>query len=183
MGDKVPVKVSAASMRQMFHPCTTHFIRDVCQARCCRSTTDPTGIAVTVTPLEAPRIRTLGATVGDDLRIEPVDRRCPFQDPDTHLCRIHDDGEPFGCIASPFTLNAKNTLIVRNRYRFLPCYKAPGSMWAYVAHGRALDAIFGERQAAWIVWRLDGGSGDLKTFVRAEVAEWLHAKNVGSRSP
>lgn len=118
------VKVNIAAMRQMFHPCDPDFIRDVCQARCCRSTTDPTGTAIVVTPSEAVRLRRRGVTVDDDTgRVAPVDRRCPFQRHDDHLCALHDtDDKPAGCTISPFTINTNGTLIVRNRYRRLPCF-------------------------------------------------------------
>lgn len=179
----IPVKVSSASMRQLFRPCDPVFIADVCHASCCRSTTDPTGIAVTVTDTaEADRIEREGATVDRvTLRIEPVRRRCPFQDPTTHLCDLHDGRQPFGCIASPFTLSKRDTLIVRNRYRMLKCYRAEGAIPAYLAHPLALATILGGEQATALREHLDGGGGDTLVEVRDEVVAWLHGKNERSK--
>lgn len=179
----IRVIVSAANMRQMFRPCDPTFIADVCRAACCRSTTDPTGIAVTVTgPAEAERVSAQGAAVDlDTLRIQPVRRRCPFQDPATHLCGIHDGRQPFGCVASPFTLSPKNRLIVRNRYRMLKCYRAEGALPAYLAHPASLTAILGASQAAALTAHLDSGGGDWDAEVPDEIVGWLHSKNQHSK--
>jgi hypothetical protein len=143
------IKVNIAAMQQRFHACTPEFIRDVCQARCCRSSTDPTGIAVVVTPREAIELRVLGATVDvESGRVEPVNRRCPFQSTTSHMCELHTTPhKPLGCIISPFTINNSNTLIVRNRYRRLPCFKAEGSVPVYEAHAQSLVAMFGREQS------------------------------------
>ena len=143
------VKVNLLALQQQFHECTPDFIRDVCQARCCRSSTDPTGIAVVVTATEAIRLRELGAEVDSETgRVAPVCRRCPFQSAETHLCQLHNTKDkPKGCIVSPFTINKKNTLIVRNRYRLLPCFKAEGSKPVYESHSQSLIEMFGEKNA------------------------------------
>ena len=143
------VKVNLLALQQQFHECTPDFIRDVCQARCCRSSTDPTGIAVVVTPTEAIRLRELGAEVDSKTgRVAPVCRRCPFQSAETHLCQLHNtEDKPRGCIISPFTINKHNRLIVRNRYRLLPCFKAEGSKPVYESHSQSLIEMFGKKNA------------------------------------
>jgi len=143
------VKVNLLALQQQFHECTADFIRDVCQARCCRSSTDPTGIAVVVTATEAIRLRELGAEVDSETgRVAPVCRRCPFQSAKTYLCQLHNTKDkPKGCLISPFTINKKNTLIVRNRYRLLPCFKAEGSKPVYESHSQSLIEMFGEKNA------------------------------------
>lgn len=179
------VKVNTGPLLdQRFHPCTAEFIRDTCQARCCRSTTDPTGIAVVVTPVEAPRLRALGATVDPDTgRLAPVDRRCPFQDRHTHLCTVHATDEPLGCILSPFTINGSGTLIVRNRYRLLPCFKAPGAVPVWEAHSRSLRTMFGAGYTLELEPLLRAG---VRTTLHMEVADAVveaqRAKNLHSRS-
>lgn len=167
---RIPVKVSAASARQMFHPCEPDYIRDVCHAACgCRgSSSEPAkrlgGICVTVHDSETDHIANLGATVLNGF-ILPDDRgMCPFNDKDG-LCGIHDKGKPFGCAASPFTLNDNDTLIVRNRYRLLKCYKDDGAVPAYVAHRASLDRIFGADEAARIARHLDDGGDDLTATI------------------
>jgi len=148
------IRVNIAALMQPFHACTADFIRDVCQARCCRSTTDPTGIAVVVTKDEAVRLRLRGAYIDDATgRIAPVNRRCPFQHGKTHLCILHGtDDKPHGCIISPFTINDNDTLIVRNRYRLLPCFQADGAVPVYEAHAQSLIMLFGETNAADIAY-------------------------------
>ena len=143
------VKVNLLALQQQFHECTPDFIRDVCQARCCRSSTDPTGIAVVVTPTEAIRLRELGAEVDSKTgRVAPVCRRCPFQSAETHLCQLHNtEDKPRGCVISPFTINKYNRLIVRNRYRLLPCFKAEGSKPVYESHSQSLIEMFGKKNA------------------------------------
>jgi Fe-S-cluster containining protein len=185
----VPVRVNIAAMRQMFRPCDPDFIRDVCHAKCCRSTTDPTGIAVTVTSAEAVRLRKRGAVIDDATgRIEPVDRHCPFEAQDgSHLCTIHADGEePLGCVISPFTVNANGTLIVRNRYRMLPCFKAPGAQFVAVAHRRSLEYVFGEENAALVIRLVEderNGDGDCVTLpVPRAIVRMLHHKNHASKA-
>jgi hypothetical protein len=163
MSDR-PVKISAAMMRQPFHGCTPEFIRDVCQGRCCRSpgAKTGTGTLITIHPSEVGRVRRAGGTVQDGLLLpEPGARRCPFQGEGDHLCGLHGTpAKPFGCIASPFTLNATDTLIVRNRYRMLPCYKTEGAPPAYEAFFASLQLIFGAPLAAEIRWWLFRGGGD-----------------------
>lgn len=173
------VKISAAMMRQMFRPCDPDFIATTCKASCCRSTTAPGGIAVTVTDdTEARQVIDLGADVVG-LSIQPVNRRCPFQGED-HLCQIWDTAQPWGCQVSPFTLNANNTLIVRNRYRSLKCYRADGALPAYQAHRRALEALLGATTTAFVVTHLHAGGGDLYVDVDPRHVQWLHAKNATS---
>jgi hypothetical protein len=178
------VRVNITPLReQVFHPCTPDFIANVCHGACCRSTVDPTGIAVVVTPAEAVRLRRRGATVDDQTgRIAPQDRRCPFQDATTHLCTVHTDDEPMGCAISPFTVNANGTLIVRNRYRLLKCFRADGAIPVAHAHRRSLDLIFGAAAATVIVNAVDRGSDATLTFpVPTRIVTMLHHKNTASK--
>lgn len=178
------IRVNTGALRQPFRPCDPDFIRDVCQARCCRSTTDPTGIAVVVTTREAVRLRALGATVDPTSgRVAPVDRRCPFQGAD-HLCTIHGPDEPLGCVVSPFTINANGTLIVRNRYRMLPCFKAEGAIPIAMAHRRSLEVLFGADAAALIVEAVERNM--VTSFwleVPTSIVDDLHHKNEASKAP
>jgi hypothetical protein len=168
-GGTVLVKVSAANARQRFHGCTPDYIRSVCHGACCRSTTSPTGTLITIHPNEQAAVEAAGGTVRDNLLV-PVNRRCPFQH--DGLCGLHgQDAKPFGCIASPFTLNRSGTLVVRNRYRRLRCYRddrdgpAPP---AYRAFRASLDLIFGPTVAQQLVDHLDAGGGDIRLPARAD---------------
>lgn len=178
MVDTVDVRVSAASARQPFHGCEPGYIRDVCRATCCESTTSPTGIIVTIHPVEVAMIRERGGrVVGGMLRPRPGEHRCPFKT-DANLCGLHGtDDKPFGCIASPFTLTRRDTLIVRNRYRLLRCYRddrdgtAPP---AYRAFAASMVLLFGRSTATRIRDHLDGGGGDMVVPMRAAAYAMLH---------
>lgn len=151
------VRISAASMRQLFHSCTPEFIRDVCHASCCESSSAPGGTMVTIHPCEETRIRELGGVVKDGLLQSTPAKRCPFKT-EANLCGLHGTSDkPFGCIASPFTLSkgANPTLIVRNRYRLLKCFRAEGAVKVYRAHRGSLDLLFGAELSASICQRLD----------------------------
>lgn len=159
------VKISAASMRQPFHGCEPTYIAKVCHASCCDSSASPTGTLITIHPVEERTIRRLGGRVKRGL-LQPRrgERRCPFKT-ETSLCELHGtETKPFGCIVSPFTLNANDTLVIRNRYRLLRCYKdnrdglAPS---AYLAFAESLVLLFGRRKANEIARYLDDGGGDL----------------------
>lgn len=144
-------------MQQPFHGCTPEFIRDVCQGRCCRSpgAKTGTGTMITIHPSEVRRVERAGGVVEDGLLLpREGERQCPFQS-DEYLCSLHGTAaKPFGCIASPFTLNENDTLIVRNRYRMLPCYKTEGAPPAYQAFAASLELIFGEATAERIKFML-----------------------------
>lgn len=155
------VKISAKSMRQVFHGCEVGYIRDVCKAACCRSSTSPTGTRIALLPAEAVRETARGLTVlNGELQPRQGQHRCPHQG-DTGLCGLHSTGDkPFGCIASPFILSKRDTLIVRNRYRLLRCYR-DGDVPAYRAFATSLALLFGTVLADQITAHLDGGGGDL----------------------
>lgn len=165
------VLVSAASARQLFHPCTADFIRDVCHAHCCESSTAPSGIIVSIHKTEVKKIEARGGVVVNGLLQQTVPgcKKCPFKTP-ADMCGLHGTGDkPFGCIVSPFTINSNGTLIVRNRYRVLRCFKTEtGKVPAYVAHRGSLDKIFGPVEAARICTHLAAGGGD----IRADISEW-----------
>lgn len=170
----IPVKISAKSARLRFNGCEPDYIRTVCHARCCDAPTRPTGTFITIHPTEQPRIEALGATVTDGLlQPRPGCRACPFKTED-FLCGLHGgDAKPFGCIASPFTLNANDTLIVRNRYKLLPCYDDGRQLPAYRAFSSSLVLLFGRETAATIVAHLDAGGDDLVLPMRPAIYRML----------
>lgn len=160
--ESVKVKVSAKMARLPFNGCDPDYIRDVCKASCCHSSTSPSGIMVTIHPSEVDAIESLGGKVKDGL-LQPKAgcRVCPFKNAE-NLCGIHFSGKkPFGCIASPFTLNNGNTLIVRNRYKLLKCYDDGKKIPAYVAFRASLDLIFGKEESARVCAHFDKGGGDI----------------------
>lgn len=155
------IKISSKSARLLFNGCDPDYIRDVCHASCCQSSTHPTGTMITIHPSEEAAIAALGGVVKDGL-LQPKKgcKVCPFKTKE-HLCGIHfTPSKPFGCIASPFTLNKSDTLIVRNRYRLLKCFNDGRKIPAYKSFRASLDLIFGEDEAQRICDKLDAGSGD-----------------------
>ena len=176
--DRVRVKVSAASARQRFHGCEPGYIATVCRAACCRSSTSASGINVAIGTREQLVIEALGGVVTDGM-LGAVNRRCPFESP-THLCELHERGlKPFGCQASPFTLNANGTLIIRNRYRLLKCYNDDRDGEpppAYQAFAQSLVALFGSGEAARLtLWLDDGRNGDTAGWMLRDAYNALNA--------
>lgn len=151
-GTTVDVNVSVPMLKQKFQPCTADYIKDTCVGRCCEGTG---GIMVTIHKTEEARIKSLGADVKDGM-IVPDNGLCPFKTPEG-LCSIHGDQKPFGCKASPFTLNANGTLIIRNRYRCMKCYDTDDAVPAYEAHKWSLEQIFGVAETAYIISTIKGG--------------------------
>src|ERR1700731_4960344 len=121
----IKIKVSAASARLEFNGCEPDYIKNVCHASCCRNTTVPEGCIVSIHSSETEAITARGGVVKAGL-LQPAQGSCgcPFQNLTTHLCDLHrTPDKPFGCRASPFTLNRNNTLIVRQRYTRLKCFR------------------------------------------------------------
>ncbi len=152
----VDIKISSASLRQLFHPCDLDFIKNECNATCCEQSTGDT--LITVHPLERGNFEDWELN-GNFL--ESVNGKCLYKD--NNLCGLHGtDKKPFGCIVSPFTLNSNNTLIVRNRYRLFKCYKVTeGKIPVYEAHRHSLVRLFGEEKTTEIINHLDNGGGDI----------------------
>ena len=164
---EVSVKVSAKSLKLEFVPCSPSFIENVCHGKCCDAPSRPDGCMVTINPEEQHNIESLGGVVVNGLLKPRKDKKGgPFKV--DGLCSLHGTkNKPFGCVASPFTLNSNNTLIVRNRYKMLPCYKASkGKIPAYKAHKASLELIFGEAEAGRISKHLDECDSDLNSTIR-----------------
>jgi hypothetical protein len=170
------VTISAAMARLPFHGCEPDYIATVCHASCCRSSTKKGGTFITVHPSEVDRLARHGVVIAEGLlQPQPGSRTCPFQTP-THLCGLHETPDkPFGCIASPFTLTGNDTLIIRNRYKLLKCYKDGNPpLPAYIAFRASLDYLFGAEEAARIAAHLDAGGGDMPAVLPAVAWRMLH---------
>ena len=121
-----------------------------------------------------------GGVIERGLLVTP-NKRCTFKTAE-HLCGIHEAGQPFGCAASPFTLNKSRTLIVRNRYRMLKCYRAEGAIPAYLAHGRSLAAILGPEVAAQLTTHLDSSGGDIRALIDPDILGMLETNDAIKRA-
>lgn len=178
----VPVVVSSAQARQKFHGCDPDYIRDVCHAACCRSSSSPLGFVCFLADGERGALEARGARVRSDSLLLPRagEKKCPFIGP-THLCTLHGTPhKPIGCIASPFTLSPSGKrLVVANRYRLLRCYKdGANPIPAYRAFFQSLVALFGPTEAERIRVTLDSGSGDFE----AQMLDRSFAAVMGKKS-
>jgi len=154
--------------RLAFNGCDPDYIKNTCHAHCCESSTTKSGTLICIHPTEKEKITARGGKVVDGL-MQPVNKRCPFKTTD-NLCGLHyTNDKPFGCIASPFTLNKNDTLIVRNRYKMLRCYNDGKKQPAYRAFSTSLVIIFGEDKASKIIEHFDQGGGDILMTMSAEV--------------
>lgn len=167
------VKISAASARLMFTECGPVCISGGCTGKCCDAPSRPGGCMVTVHHTERDQLAALGAEFdGPFLRPSPTGG-CPFKR--DGLCSLHVAGaKPFGCVASPFTLNRSGTLVIRNRYKLLPCYRGNGPKApAYVTFFSSLVAIFGTEAARSVRDHLARGGGDVWAVPLPGVAKIL----------
>ncbi len=159
--DTVPVKVSAKNARLLFEGCNPEYIRNVCKGACCHIKSLPEGAIIRVEKDQQKPLSKLGAKFVDNI-LQTVNARCVFYEEPTGFCGLHfTEHKPRSCIQSPFILNKKDTLIVRNRYKLLRCYRAEGSVPAYVAFRSSLDLLFGGVEAERICAQLRKGGGDI----------------------
>jgi hypothetical protein len=181
------IKVSALSCRLRFIACGPQCIAKGCTSRCCDAPSTDLGIMVSVHDSEVRGLKAHGAKVtGGMLQPRPGERLCPFKTPE-HLCGLWQKPErPLGCIVSPFMLNPKGTLIIRNRYKMLPSYDPVNGEPAYRVFSASVVAMFGEDQAKALVEHLDKGGGNMELSMPAHVYEvmtWregnLHATRAG----
>lgn len=179
----VLVKISAASARLQFITCGPACIAAGCNGNCCDAPTRPSGCLVTIHPTEAAAIERKGGVIVDNLlQPRPGTRGCPFKS--LGLCKLHfSPDKPFGCKASPFTLNKNMTLVVRNRYKMLPCYKgnAPKRP-AYIAFRDSLVTIFGEERTSTICTHLGRGRGDYLVHLERAIVARLVDNDIAKKA-
>lgn len=180
------VTVSSKWARHLF-ACSVGYITGACKGGCCEGSDK---ILISLLPEEQERQTAAGYSVTDGL-LQPDARtgKCPHKQANG-LCGVHGTAlKPFGCIASPFTLNFGGTLIVRNRYSMMRCH-GQGEP-AYKTFRASLDLIFGPEEAARVCVALDGGAGDVRATMPTTSYEALRyldglkhgAPSVGQASP
>jgi len=153
------VKISAKSLLQEFHSCDDEFVKNVCHGACCESHSGGRKTLITINPDEEEMIKDKGGIVVEGL-LQAGDK-CPFKTLDNR-CAINET-KPFGCKASPFILTSKDTLIVRNRYRMLRCFRVKeDKVPAYKAFRASLDMLFGEEEAQRIVTHIETNKTDME---------------------
>jgi hypothetical protein len=167
------IRLSSASLRQQFAGCEPEYIATVCKAQCCNPRTGPP--LVPVRQREREFLLGAGAVISGGL-IVPFGKRCLFNT-ESFLCSLHERGKPVGCTISPFILSSTGrVLIVKNRYRRLPCYRDGRRLPAYRAFRDGLVALFGDEEVRRITERLDAGEGDFEV----EMDDTIHAEMIAS---
>jgi len=146
----VPIKIANKWARNLFN-CNTEYILNVCKGRCCEGTGRT---MVSLTEKEQRKYIKGGFDVKDGFLSPNFETgQCPNK-LISGFCGVHDTSmQPFGCIASPFTLNKNGTLVLRYRYTKFKCYG--NGLPAYKVFRKSLDLLFGKREAARICHILD----------------------------
>lgn len=165
----MPVTISAKWMRHRFM-CSEDYIVNECHGRCCEGAKGQT--LISILPKEEEIQVGLGEKVlNNKLVPNPETGKCPHK-AECGLCNLHKVNlKPFGCVASPFTLNSGGTLILRYRYSRLKCHRHPNEedgLPAYVVFRAGLDLIFGVDDAERICKMLELGCGDISVLMPVE---------------
>ncbi len=133
------INVSHCWLLTKWHKCVPSFIEENCKGKCCDSSKG--GTFISLLDNEMPLFEKHGAETENNVAKGGNNGKCVFKDNDS-LCRLHSmHNKPFGCIASPFTLNRNDTLIIRHRYIHLPCFN--GVYCAYDVFKKSLILLFG----------------------------------------
>ncbi len=162
--ERVKISISSRWANHLFS-CSEDYIVNHCHGRCCEGSDK---ILISLLPDEAKAQEKLGFVVKDGLLLASSDTgKCPHKQANS-LCKLHNTLlKPFGCIASPFTLNNGNTLIIRNRYSKMKCH-GQGEP-AYKTFRASLDLILGKLQSAEVCSHLESGGGDITAYIEPEV--------------
>lgn len=183
MMDTRVIKVSAPMLRLRFIECGPTCVARGCTAKCCDAPSRPSGMHVHLALDERDEIRQRYEVEIDAdgfLQPAPLCRGCPFKTAD-YLCGLHNTSvKPFGCVVSPFMLSTRGVLIVRNRYKLLPCYDRYHGDYAYRVFRHSLVEIFGWDVTDELMAHLDtdtddGGSWPIAEQVYCKLTEREHA--------
>ena len=172
--DSVAVNISAAWLNHRFN-CNVEYILETCHGRCCEGTGR---IMVSLCQDEEAWHIAQGQRVEGGL-LKPRRGKCPYK-ATVGLCALHGTpNKPFGCIASPFTLNVHDTLIIRQRYSRLRCHGTGPP--AYESFKASLDLLFGKAEARRIAVMMRKGSGNFTALMRG--MEYNKLKYLDSLKP
>ena len=155
MGETL-IKISRKWLTKRFC-CSYDYIINNCKGRCCEGTNK---IMVSLLPEEEKWHKKNGFGVLNGFLLpDKITKKCPHKLP-TGLCSLHNtEFKPFGCIASPLTLNSKNTLIIRYRYSRLKCYGTGD--YAYNTFKESLILLFGLQETANIIYQIENYHNDI----------------------
>lgn len=136
------IKISKAWAYHKFM-CSKDYIINVCHGSCCQGSNK---ILISLLPNEVAKHEQNGKCVIDNkLQADGQTGICPYKN-NNGLCALHGTSDkPFGCIASPFTINSNDTLIIRHRYSRMKCHG--DGLYSYIVFRPSLNLIFGENEA------------------------------------
>jgi len=158
----VKIKISTKCLRHHFN-CTEEFITTVCKGRCCQGSKR---ILVSLLPQEQKWHESQGHKVIDGVLQAHNNKRCHHRE-ENGFCSLHGTpNKPFGCIASPFILNKKNTLVIRHRYFMFKCHGY--GEYAYKVFKASLDLLFGEKESDRIYTAMELGADDFYALMPIE---------------
>lgn len=150
------IKISKKWLTKKF-PCSYNYIINNCKGRCCGIVGK---IMISLLPKEEIWHKKNGFnTLNGFLLPDKIINQCPYKLL-SGLCKLHNtEFKPFGCIASPFTLNNKNTLIIRYRYSRLKCFDTGD--YAYNIFKKSLILLFGLQETINIINQVKNNNGDI----------------------
>lgn len=160
-----PVKISIAWMLQKFR-CDVDYISSVCHGRCCEGSGK---VLISLLPEEEVWQSDNGFKVAKCLLLpDSRTHKCPHKTV-VGLCSLHGTpNKPFGCIASPFTINKNDTLIIRYRYISLRCHNADRGEPAYKTFKPSLVMLFGEQEYHRIIKIIQYKGNDAVSWMPVE---------------
>jgi len=158
------IKISAKWAKHKFN-CTKDYILSTCHGSCCQGSDR---ILISLLPNEAELQLARGFNVIDGLlQPDPMTGKCPHK-LSNGFCGVHGtELKPFGCIASPFTLNDNDTLIIRNRYSKMRCFGSGEP--AYKTFRASLDLILGQEESERVCQLLETTNSDVKATISESV--------------
>lgn len=201
LGETVPVRIGERNARLEFQGCSPDYIRDVCHGRCCWTVGADRRISTTfyVEPDQRQEIVARGGEISPAgvVSTSACGGRCTFQGA-SGLCGLHSERsasggpvKPRSCTVSPWSLTSGGSLIIRNRYKLLRCYRAEPRVPAYLAFRSGLETLFGPDETARIVAHFDAGGGDYQTslpragteLIRSALAVWHGSEKSSETEP
>jgi hypothetical protein len=154
--DTTKIKISGQWLKHLFN-CTHENIINNCHGHCCEGSNK---IVISLLPDEE-KEHTLQEYIVKNglLQPDPITKKCPHK-AKSGLCTVHNTSlKPFGCTASPFTLNKSNTPIIRYRYSRMKCHGI--GLPAYITFKRSLDLILGIENTQTVSNHLSNSNNDI----------------------
>jgi len=168
----VECSISVKTFKNTWHGCDPGWIcsDDGCAGKCCQP--GGKGATVVVTDDEAKRLRKRGIAIKNGAIDLGDGRYCPCQDEDG-LCKLHKTGDkPLTCVTEPLKVLSNGTIVVRDRFFLLKCFKV-GGMPGYKAWEGAFKRLFGDSQTKRIQKEIEAGADKVTAKMDAKLFETM----------